>query len=51
MAHDLLIGTSKAALDVFTGVAEEYLFNVGRTLRFMCDKYSQQMTAEVSLYI
>ena len=43
-----MIGTSKAALDVFTGVATEYFLNVGRTLRFLCDKYSQRMSAEVN---
>ncbi|THH03070.1 hypothetical protein EW145_g6557 [Phellinidium pouzarii] len=46
LEHSGFQGTSRAALDVFTGVAAEYLFNVGRTLRFLCDKYSQQMSAE-----
>ncbi|KAI5116535.1 hypothetical protein M0805_009046 [Coniferiporia weirii] len=46
LEHSGFQSTSKAALDVFTGVAAEYLFNVGRTLRYLCDKYSQQMTAE-----
>ena len=40
-------GTSRAALDVLTGVAAEYLSNVGRTIRFLCDKYSTTMTPEV----
>ncbi|KAK2464438.1 hypothetical protein APHAL10511_003586 [Amanita phalloides] len=39
-------GASKVALDVLTGVAKEYLYNVGRTINFMTDKYSQTMTAE-----
>ncbi|KAH9922095.1 uncharacterized protein B0H18DRAFT_1121112 [Fomitopsis serialis] len=39
-------GTSKAALDVLAGVASEYLLNVGRTIRFMCDKYAKKMTPE-----
>ena len=43
-----ITGTSKAALDVFASVASEYLFNVGRTLRYLCDKYAKQMSAEVS---
>ena len=41
-------GTSKAALDVFAGVATEYLLNVGRTMRFLCDKYSKKMSGEVN---
>jgi hypothetical protein len=45
--HNLYLGTSKIALDVFAGVTSEYLFNVGRTFRFLCDKYSQKMTPEV----
>ncbi|KAG0701178.1 hypothetical protein DFH29DRAFT_990202 [Suillus ampliporus] len=39
-------GTSSAALDVVVGVTSEYLLNVGRTLRFMCDKYAKSMTPE-----
>ncbi|KAG1734488.1 hypothetical protein EDB19DRAFT_2040881 [Suillus lakei] len=39
-------GTSSAALDVMVGVTSEYLLNVGRTLRFMCDKYAKSMTPE-----
>ncbi|EJD08192.1 uncharacterized protein FOMMEDRAFT_164896 [Fomitiporia mediterranea MF3/22] len=46
LEHSGFQSTSKAALDVFTGVVSEYLFNVGRTLRYLCDKYSQQMSAE-----
>lgn len=42
-----LIGTSRVALDVLAGVTSEYLLNVGRTIRFLCDKYSGTMTAEV----
>ena len=33
------IGTSKMALDVLASVTAEYLQNVGRTIRFLCDKY------------
>lgn len=36
------------ALDVLSSVTAEYLLNVGRTIRFLCDKYGNQMTAEVS---
>lgn len=42
-------GTSGAALDVLVGVTSEYFLNVGRTLRFMCDKYAKSMTPEVPL--
>ena len=44
-------GTSRSALDVLTGVATEYLFNVGRTLRYLCDKYPKQMSAEVNWFV
>jgi transcriptional activator SPT7 len=40
-------GTSEVALDVLAGVTSEYLLNVGRTMRFLCDKYAQKMTPEV----
>lgn len=37
------------ALDVLTGVASEYLLNVGRTIQFLSDKYSKKMSPEVGL--
>jgi hypothetical protein len=40
-------GTSKVALDVLASVTSEYLLNVGRTIRYLRDKYSRSMTAEV----
>ena len=40
-------GTSKTALDVFTGVASEYLLNVGRTIQFLSEKYGKKMSPEV----
>ena len=43
------IGTSKIALDVLTGVASEYLLNVGRTMQFLSDKCGNKMSPEVSL--
>lgn len=43
------IGTSKIALDVLTGVASEYLLNVGRTIQFLSDKYGKKMSPEVGL--
>ncbi|KXN87079.1 Transcriptional activator spt7 [Leucoagaricus sp. SymC.cos] len=39
-------GTSQIALDVMSGVLSEYISNVGRTIKFMCDKYSGAMTPE-----
>lgn len=40
-------GTSASTLEVLTGVTSEFLLNVGRTLRFFCDKYAKTMTPEV----
>lgn len=40
-------GSSSMALDVLSSIASEYLMNVGRTLRFYVDKYSNNMTSEV----
>jgi hypothetical protein len=34
-------------LDVLASVTSEYLLNVGRTIRYLSDKYSQTMTPEV----
>lgn len=34
------------AQDVLAGVAAEYLFNVGRTMRFLEDKYAKKMSPE-----
>ena len=48
-AYTFHIGTSKIALDVLTGVASEYLFNVGQTIEFLLDKYGNKMSPEVSL--
>jgi hypothetical protein len=45
----LVPGTSKIALDMLTGVASEYLLNVGRTIQFLSEKYGKKMTSEVSL--
>ena len=48
-AYAPLAGTSKMALDVLTGVASEYLLNVGRTIQFLSDKYGKKMSPEVGL--
>ncbi|KAH6897911.1 SAGA complex protein [Coprinopsis sp. MPI-PUGE-AT-0042] len=46
LEHSGFQGTSKGALEVLTSVASDYLLNVGRTLRFMSDKYGKSMTPE-----
>ena len=48
LEHAGFQGSSKVALDVLAGVTSDYLLNVGRTLRFLCDKYAHKMTSEVS---
>ena len=48
-SHTFHIGTSKIALDVLTGVASEYLLNVGRTIQFLSEKYGNKMSSEVGL--
>jgi transcriptional activator SPT7 len=40
-------GSSQLSLDMLSGITAEYLSNVGRTLRFYLDKYSNMMTSEV----
>ncbi|KAF7368402.1 Programmed cell death protein 6 [Mycena venus] len=42
-------GTSAVTLDVLASVAFEYLLNIGRTIRYLCDKYSQTMTPEETI--
>jgi len=42
-------GTSKVARDVLSGVTAEYFSNVGRTIRFLTDKFGKSMTPEVCL--
>ncbi|KIP09038.1 hypothetical protein PHLGIDRAFT_103496 [Phlebiopsis gigantea 11061_1 CR5-6] len=46
LEHAGFQGSSKVALDVLAGVTSDYLLNVGRTLRFLCDKYTHKMTSE-----
>ncbi|KAF8532180.1 hypothetical protein JB92DRAFT_3104283 [Gautieria morchelliformis] len=46
LQHAGFQGSSTAALNVLTSVTSEYLQNVGRTIRFLCDKYSNTMTPE-----
>ena len=41
-------GTSKGALDVFADVTAEYFQNVGRTIKYLTDKFGSTMTPEVS---
>lgn len=44
-----LVGTSQVTLDVLSGVASDFLLNVGRTIRFLSDKYGATMTPEVRI--
>ncbi|KAJ6469019.1 SAGA complex protein [Mycena vitilis] len=46
LEHAGFQGTSSLALDVLASVTSEYILNVGRTMRYMCDKYSHTMTPE-----
>ncbi|KAJ7776048.1 hypothetical protein DFH07DRAFT_74082 [Mycena maculata] len=46
LEHAGFQGTSQRALDVLASVTSEYLLNVGRTMRYLCDKYSRTMTPE-----
>lgn len=46
LEHAGFQGTSKIALDVLTGVASEYLLNVGRTIQFLSEKYGKKMSSE-----
>ena len=48
LEHTGFQGASKNALDVLSDVAAGYLLNVGRTLRFLSDKFGKKMTPEVS---
>ncbi|KAF7309930.1 SAGA complex protein [Mycena indigotica] len=46
LEHSGFQGTSQVALDVLASVTSEYLLNVGRTMRYLTDKYAKTMTAE-----
>lgn len=46
-----MIGASKSAMDTLSCLAEDYLYNVGRTLKFMCDQYGKSMTTEVYAFL
>ncbi|KAF8210067.1 hypothetical protein K438DRAFT_1959354 [Mycena galopus ATCC 62051] len=46
LEHAGFQGTSNVALDTVASVTSEYLLNVGRTIRYLSDKYSQTMTPE-----
>lgn len=41
-------GTSQVSLDMLSGILAEYISNVGRTIKFLSDKYAGTMTPEVS---
>ncbi|KAF5322499.1 hypothetical protein D9619_002195 [Psilocybe cf. subviscida] len=46
LEHAGFQGTSSVALDVLGGVMAEYLSNVGRTIRFLTDKFGKTMSPE-----
>ncbi|KAG6899849.1 hypothetical protein C0993_006272 [Termitomyces sp. T159_Od127] len=46
LEHAGFQGTSQVTLDVLSGVASEFMLNVGRTIRFLSDKYGATMTPE-----
>ncbi|KAG5735985.1 Programmed cell death protein 6 [Termitomyces sp. T112] len=46
LEHAGFQGTSQVTLDVLSGVASDFLLNVGRTIRFLSDKYAATMTPE-----
>ncbi|KAJ3503523.1 hypothetical protein NMY22_g18220 [Coprinellus aureogranulatus] len=46
LEHAGFQGTSRAALDVLNGVFSEFMLNMGRSIRFLTDKYSKTMTPE-----
>jgi transcriptional activator SPT7 len=41
-------GASQVALDVMAGVMAEYISNVGRTIKYLCDQRPTTMTPEVT---
>ncbi|KAG7091403.1 hypothetical protein E1B28_010440 [Marasmius oreades] len=46
LEHAGFQGTSRVALNVMAGVTSEYLQNVGRTIKFLSDKFGNTMSAE-----
>ncbi|KAG6820069.1 hypothetical protein H0H93_005693 [Arthromyces matolae] len=46
LEHAGFQGTSQVTLDVLAGVASEFFHNVGRTIRYLSDKYANTMTSE-----
>ncbi|KAG8912758.1 Transcriptional activator spt7, partial [Tulasnella sp. 408] len=46
LEHAGFEGASKAALNVLTAAAADYMMNLGKTLRLYGDKHGQQMTPE-----
>ncbi|KAF8161610.1 hypothetical protein B0H34DRAFT_841288 [Crassisporium funariophilum] len=46
LEHSNFQGSSKLAVDVLTSVTSQYLQNVGRTIRFLSDKFGKTMTPE-----
>ncbi|KIM36888.1 hypothetical protein M413DRAFT_448819 [Hebeloma cylindrosporum] len=46
LEHEGFQGASSVALDVLADVTSQYLLNVGRTIRFLSDKFGKTMTPE-----
>ncbi|KAG8684313.1 Transcriptional activator spt7 [Ceratobasidium sp. 395] len=46
LEHAGFEGSSQVSLDVLQHVAADYIMNVGRTFRFMCDKFGHTMSNE-----
>ncbi|KIY67539.1 hypothetical protein CYLTODRAFT_490531 [Cylindrobasidium torrendii FP15055 ss-10] len=46
LEHAGFQGTTKSTLDVLASVASDYLYNVGRTIKFLCDKHGSTMSPE-----
>ncbi|KAH7099858.1 hypothetical protein BKA62DRAFT_831355 [Auriculariales sp. MPI-PUGE-AT-0066] len=46
LQHNGFSSGSQVALNVLTSIAEGFFTNMGKTLRFYCDKYSQTMSGE-----
>lgn len=38
-------------MEVLSGVASEYLLNVGRTIQYLSNKYAKKMTPEVCSFL
>ena len=51
LEHSGFQGASKGAVDMLSGVAGEFLMNIGRTIHFLSEKQGQKMSPEVSAFL